>query len=135
MTQPDLARIAAQLALDLHPIGGALQDAATHLAELSDLLPARGDARVEFTELVKVLAYIETLYYLADERLTETAYQLQHRQDVPHSLPLGESEGAEGTIRDNESGAVTPAISNPPKKGDPLSHHDSTPPTLRLVNP
>lgn len=89
MTDPlDLATIAAELSRDLHPLGGALIDAATHLAELSDLLPARGDARAEFGELVKVIAYINQLYRLADERLLETAFLLQHARDVPNPLPM-----------------------------------------------
>lgn len=131
----DLATIAAELARDLHPIGGALIDTATHLAELSDLLPPRGDCRAEFNQLVTVLAYVETLYRIADGRLTDTAYLLQHAQDVPEPLPLGDAAVPIDTIRDNESGAQTPAIGNPPKKGDPLSQHESTPHRMRLVNP
>lgn len=88
MTQHDLPRIAAELSLDLHPLGRALIDCATHLADMSDVLPPRGDARHEYDELVAIIAYITELYRNADERLTQTAFLLQHAADVPHPLPL-----------------------------------------------
>jgi hypothetical protein len=88
MPEPDLARIAAQLALDLHPIGSALTDCATHLSDLSEYIPARGEARVEYDQLVAIITYAGTLWNLADERLTETAFLLQHATDVPNPLPL-----------------------------------------------
>jgi hypothetical protein len=91
VTQHDLPRTAAQLSLQMHPIGTALTDCASRLAYIRELLPQRGELVEEFRELVTTLAWIERTYRDADEALTKVAYELQHAQDVPHPLPLNGS--------------------------------------------
>ena len=84
----DLARIAAGLSLDLHPIGSRLTDCAAHLAYMRDLLPARGELVDEFRALVQHLVWIENAYHAADEKLTQAAYLIDHHQRVPNPRPL-----------------------------------------------
>jgi hypothetical protein len=74
--------------LAMHPIGTALTDAASRLAYIRELLPARGELVEEFRELVTTLAWIERTYRDADEALAAAAYALQHAQDVPNPQPL-----------------------------------------------
>lgn len=84
----DLARIAAQLALQMHPIGTALIACATHLALLNEITPARGEQRDLLNDLGKALAYIHDTYRDADERLAEAALVIDHERLVPNPLPL-----------------------------------------------
>lgn len=106
---PNPALITAQLCRDLGPLGGALIDAATHLADMNDLIAIRGDARHEYNELVKVLAYVERAYRDADEKLAAAAFLLQHAEDVPSPLPLKETLPEQVECRPHESGLSIPA--------------------------
>lgn len=73
---------------DMAPMGTALIECAARLAYMRELLPQRGDLVEEFKELVTTLAWIETTYRDADERIVQAYALLEHAQRVPNPLPL-----------------------------------------------
>lgn len=64
----------------LHPIGSALADCATLLADIRDELPKRGRLVDLYLALVETLAMVEHSYRNADEALTQAYVTLEHAE-------------------------------------------------------
>jgi hypothetical protein len=63
----------ARVALDLHPVGNALDQINSHLAYIRELLPKRGELVDEFNDLTAAHAYAQQAYTQADNTLTSIA--------------------------------------------------------------
>lgn len=88
----DYERTLAQVSLDLHPVGNALNVAASHLAYIRELLPQRGELVAEFEELVAALAYLEAAYQKADQTLIDLALSAYIERPLNYQpLPLASS--------------------------------------------